>query len=168
MLLQTSPPLAAGLLIASVAILLAAALHDIVARTVPNWMAAVLALLGFASQALHGSLLTGLLAALIVFVLAAVAWRGGWMGGGDVKLLGAATLVVPPGDAANFIATVALVGAALALLYLVARRIVGAPGPARPVHLFGRALRAERWRIRRGGPLPYACAIAGGFLFITL
>jgi hypothetical protein len=26
----------------------------------------------------------------------------------------------------------------------------------------------ERWRIRRGGPLPYACAIAAGVLFIIL
>jgi hypothetical protein len=28
-------------------------------------------------------------------------------------------------------------------------------------------LRAERWRISRGGPLPYACAIAFGFLFVV-
>ena len=29
-------------------------------------------------------------------------------------------------------------------------------------------VRVERWRIRRGGPLPYACAIAVGFLFIVV
>jgi prepilin peptidase CpaA len=34
--------------------------------------------------------------------------------------------------------------------------------------LLARALRVEQWRIRRGGPLPYACAIAAGGLFILL
>jgi prepilin peptidase CpaA len=34
--------------------------------------------------------------------------------------------------------------------------------------LLARALRVERWRIHRGGPLPYACAIAAGGLFILL
>jgi Flp pilus assembly protein protease CpaA len=44
---------ALALLLASIVILLAAALHDIATRTVPNWMAGLLALLGVASQLLH-------------------------------------------------------------------------------------------------------------------
>lgn len=168
MLMTWSSLLSLGLLLASIAILLAAAIHDIIARTVPNWMAASLALLGVASQLLHWRPLAGLLPALIVFVLAAFCWRRGWLGGGDVKLLSAAALVVPPGEVAAYIAAVAITGAGLALIYLAARYIVAAPEPHRPNRLLARAMRVERWRIRRSGPLPYALAIAGGFLLITL
>jgi prepilin peptidase CpaA len=168
MLLTWSSLLSLLLLIASIAILLATALHDIVARTVPNWMAATLAILGVASQLLHGHPLAGLVSGFVVFLLAAFCWRRGWLGGGDVKLLAAAALVVPPGDVVNFVAAVALAGAALALAYLGAGRVTAAPSADRPSHLVARAVRVERWRMRRGGPLPYALAIAAGFLFTTL
>jgi prepilin peptidase CpaA len=155
-------------LLASAAILVAAALHDIATRTVPNWMAGMLALLGLASQVLHFPAFEGLLASVVVFVLSAFCWRRGWMGGGDVKLLAAASLVVPPHHVIQFITVVALIGALLACIYLAARRVVAAPGAYRPSHLIARAIRVERWRIRRSGPLPYALAIAAGFLFIAL
>jgi prepilin peptidase CpaA len=97
------------------------------------------------------------------------------MGGGDVKLLGAATLAMPPSSVLTFVAAVAIAGGLLATVYLVARRLVHAPAPLvhapaplRPNNLFDRAMRVERWRITRGGPLPYACAIAAGFLFVTV
>ena len=161
-LLETS------LLFASICIMAAAALHDVAARTVPNGMAAALALLGLALQALSGHLIAGLVAGLIVFVLAAFCWRRGWMGGGDVKLLGAAAIVVPPGHVAQFLVAVTLTGAVLAVLYLIARRLIPGPTAQRPSHLIARAIRAERWRINRGGPLPYALAIAAGFIIVTL
>jgi prepilin peptidase CpaA len=160
--------LAPGLLAASAAILLAAAVHDVIARTVPNWMAAALAPIGLSLQVLQGHPLTALLVASIVFLVLAFCWRFGWIGGGDVKLLGATALVVPPAQIAAFIIAVALAGAGLALCYLAGRRIVSAPGTPRPARLLARAIRVERWRLRRGGPLPYACAIAAGFLFITV
>lgn len=168
MLLVWPSLLSHGLTLASVAILLAAAMHDVIARTVPNWMAITLAVLGIASRILHGSILIGFGAAFAVFMLAAICWRRGWLGGGDVKLLGAAALVVPPGDVPGFISAVALAGAVLALIYLIAKRVTAAPAPRRPDRLAARALRVERWRIHRGGPLPYAFAIAAGFLFIVL
>ena len=42
-----------------------------------------------------------------------------------------------------------------------------APTPPRgpKAKLIPRILRAERWRIRRHGPLPYASAIAAGAVF---
>lgn len=156
------------LLLASIAVVLTAALHDIAVRTVPNWMALAVALFGLATQLLNSHLLTALLAGLSVFVVAALCWRRGWLGAGDVKLLAAAAMVVPPSEVASFIVAVSLVGAALALVYLGASRITSAPPVQRPKQLIARAVRAERWRIRRAGPLPYAVAIAGGFLFITL
>jgi prepilin peptidase CpaA len=157
-----------GLLLVSIGIVLAAALHDVAARTVPNWMAGVLALLGMALQLLNGHLLSGLVAGLVVFAVAAFCWRRGWMGGGDVKLLGAAAMIVPPGHVPQFIVAVTLTGAVLAVLYLIARRVIPRPAVKRPAHLFARAIRAESWRINRGGPLPYALAIATGFIVVTL
>jgi prepilin peptidase CpaA len=154
--------------IVCVALILAASLHDIVARTIPNSLALALAVAGIATGALNGYLFGSLLAAGAVFVLSALCWRRGWMGGGDVKLLGAAALGMPPGSVLTFVAAVAIAGGLLAIFYLVARRLVPAPAPLRPDGLLARALRVERWRISRGGPLPYACAIAAGALFVTV
>lgn len=163
-----SSNLQVSLLLASSAIVLAAALHDVAARTVPNWMAAALAVLGLLVQATTGHLIAGIIAGLIVFIAAAFCWRRGWMGGGDVKLLGAVAIVVPVGHVIQFIVAVTLTGAALAVIYLMARRVVPAPAARRPARLIARAIRAECWRINRGGPLPYALAIAAGFLIVTL
>jgi prepilin peptidase CpaA len=162
--------LTSGLMLCSAGLLLLASLHDLVARTVPNWVAGALAVLGIGLRAVAGGLLAGLCAGLVVFVLAAICWRRGWMGGADVKLLGAAAIVVPPSLVVqvHFIAAVAICGGVLAVFYLIARRLVAAPRTARPRTLLARALRVERWRIHRGGPLPYACAIAAGGLFILL
>jgi prepilin peptidase CpaA len=148
--------------------LLIAAVHDVIARTAPNWAASVLVLAGLALRAVHGQLVTGLCVGAVVFVVAAFCWRRGWMGGGDVKLLAAAAILVPPAQSFTFITVVAVAGGLLAVIYIAARRIVPAPSAVRPRHLLARALRAERWRIRRGGPLPYACAIAAGGLFVLL
>jgi prepilin peptidase CpaA len=148
--------------------LLVAAAHDVIARTAPNWTAAVLAVSGLTLRLLHGQLLAGLAVGLVVFLAAAFCWRRGWMGGGDVKLLAAAAIFVPPAESFTFITVVAVTGGLLALIYLAARRVVRAPSPVRPRGLLLRALRVEQWRIRRGGPLPYACAIAAGGLFVLL
>lgn len=157
-----------GLILASAALLLLASAHDVAARTVPNWVAGALAVLGLATRILGGTLVLGLLAASAIFVVAALCWRRGWLGGGDVKLLGGAALIVPPGQLLSFLMLMSWAGAALAVFYLVARRFVSLPGPGRSRSLLARAWRAERWRIRRGAPLPYACAIAVGCLLVVL
>ena len=157
-------------LFAGAALLVAAALHDIVGRTVPNGVAAALAIAGIVVQAIQGTLLYGLPAALLVFVVAAICWRRGWMGGGDVKLLGATALVVPPFEVGSFLVLTAQCGGLLALLYLLLSRTVRLPPPGRlgTCHLFARVLRAERWRICRGAPLPYGFAIAAGGITLLL
>src|ERR1019366_7579237 len=166
----------AAMILASGAVLLLAAWHDLVSRTVPNWMSVAIACFGivaaFASDRLPISLGLG----LAIFVVAAICWRRGWMGGADVKLLGAIAIVLPPGMVSMFAIAMSLAGALHAVAYMLARRVVTPPPPlvpslsalpprARP--LLPRALRAERWRISRGAPLPYACAIAFGFLFLV-
>lgn len=157
---------APALLAASAALLMIAAARDIMSRTVPNELALAVAVVGLAIRSMDGSLLFGVLAALIVFAAAAGCWRMGWMGGGDVKLLGAAALLVPPAATPSLLAAISLSGGVLAVAYLAARHRIPAPPRPRPSGLFARAARAERWRLRRGGPLPYAVAIASGAVFV--
>jgi len=62
-----------------------------------------------------------------------------------------------------------LAGGLLAVLYLLAQNLVPAASPSPvPLSLLARVWRAERWRIRRGGPLPYAVAIAAGGVLTLL
>jgi prepilin peptidase CpaA len=159
-------------LFAGAGLLLLAALHDIIARTVPNGVSVLLALAGLGARIMDSNVLVGAAAAAAVFFVAAFLWRRGWMGGGDVKLIGATALVVPPHHVFSFIVAMSVSGSILAALYLVAGRVARRNKPvpegrsARPVGLLPRAVRAELWRMRRGGPLPYACAIAAGFFFV--
>ncbi|TDH59611.1 peptidase A24 [Dankookia rubra] len=162
MTLITLIPLGAGMA------LLAAALHDIAARTIPNGLNLAIACAGLAARALAGDLLPGLVAAGLVFLLALAAWRCRVMGGGDVKLLAACALLASPAAVPGMVLAVALAGGVLALAYLGLRPLVPAPAPARPAPLLARARRAEAWRIRRRGPLPYGVAIALGTFFTLL
>jgi prepilin peptidase CpaA len=166
--MQHIAPLPVSLLFPCTAavILIVAALRDIAVRSVPNWMALAVAALGLVARSLDGSLPYALLASFIVFCSAAFCWRRGWLGGADVKLLAAATLIVPPASAYSLVTAVTLAGGLLAVGYLGARRLVPVPQPLRPGTLIARVLRVEFRRIRRGGPLPYACAIAVGAVFI--
>lgn len=164
--------------IAGLVMLVMAALHDVVARTVPNQLVLAIAYAGLVAQ---GATLAGsapladgmisagmaLLASALVFVAAALAWRRGWMGGGDVKLLGAAALLMPAFLVPSMLIATSLAGGVLSLIYLVARRRLARPLPGRGGFLLARALKAERWRLRRGGPLPYAVAIASGACFVV-
>ena len=163
--------------IAGVAMLAMAALHDVMARTVPNELALAIAVAGLVSQGAAvpaaASLQTGLLAAgfamlaaVLVFVAAAIMWRRGWMGGGDVKLLGASALLMPAALVPTMLMATSLSGGVLAIIYLATRRRLARPGPGRAGSLLSRVLKVERWRLRRGGPLPYAVAIASGAFFV--
>lgn len=145
-------------------IILIAALHDIAFRTVPNSLAFAVTVLGLARGISGEGIVGSLLAAGGVFVLAAMCWRFGWLGGGDAKLLAAASLTMPAAAVPSFIAGVALAGGALALVYLATRTFLSCSPSKRPAGFVVRLVRVEHWRLSRGGPLPYACAIAGGYL----
>jgi prepilin peptidase CpaA len=176
---------------AVLAILCLAAAHDVLARTVPNWMPMTLAALGIIQSAIDERLIVSLLVGAMVFILTGLCWKRGWLGGGDVKLLGAAAIAVPPLAVPPFVVAVALAGGVLGLVYLACGRLIPALVPRRPVGhppldhppldhpalaqsitrpagLLSRAWRLERRRLGRGGPLPYAVAIAAGGLFIFL
>ncbi len=148
------------------ALLLIAAAHDMIARTVPNWVSLLLGLTGLSLRIMDDRVILGLLCGAAVFIVAAVCWRRGWLGGGDVKLLGAAAIAIPPSLTSTFLLVMSLTGSCLAVAYLIGRGVGVPPGTPRPARFVARAWRVERWRLRRGGPLPYACAIAAGGLFV--
>ena len=145
--------------------LVLAAGHDLIARTVPNWMSVVIALSGLAAAAAGSRLIMSACFGLVIFAAAAFCWRRGWMGGADVKLLGAIAILLPPSAVTKFVVAMSIAGAVHAVIYIAARRVVAPPHRPRPRSLLSRGLRAEQWRISHGGPLPYACAIAFGFFF---
>jgi prepilin peptidase CpaA len=155
-------------LIAGAATLIYAALHDVAARTIPNTTCAIVALIGLALRLADGQVIFSLTVGVIVFVCCTLCWLRGWMGGGDVKLLTAAALLVPPVSVGPMILSTTLFGGIVAVIYIVARIIVRRIAPPTRVtrrSFLARVLRAEHWRLLRGAPLPYGSAIAAGTLF---
>ena len=108
-----------------------------------------------------------LLLASAVFAVLYLLWYFECLGGGDVKLLSACALLVPAGTVAALLAAVTLSGGILAGAYLILRAAAPQPLPrvVLPRWSLRRLCRVEAWRIRRGGPLPYACAISAGCMF---
>lgn len=157
----------AAFCVAAASLLVAAALHDVAFRTVPNWLSAAVLGIGVAAAVFNRHLLYSLASAAILFAVAALCWRRGLMGGGDVKLLAASGALLPIGGRIEFLLSVAICGGLLAVVYLILQRIIRTPSKAKPRSLLGRILRAERWRLARRGPLPYASAIAAGALLIV-
>jgi len=158
----------AMLLFAAATALLFGVAHDVAVRTVPNRVSLIVAAAGLGLNALDGQLVPALFGDGLVFAGCWYCWRRGWIGGGDVKLLSACALLVPPASVPELVLSTAIAGAVLALLYLalglaLARRLPGGAA-ARPSGLLGRVWRAERRRIRRRLSLPYACAISAGVL----
>jgi prepilin peptidase CpaA len=151
-----------GLMVFGAGLLLAAALHDAAARTIPNWTPACLAVTGLILRLQDGKIIAGLgIATLLLLILGAL-WLRGFIGGGDVKLIPAAALLLPPSSVPALVLSIAIAGGALALLYLCLPYLVRRPRPGPRHGLLARALKAEAWRVHRRGPLPYAVAIAGG------
>lgn len=150
----------------AVALLVAATASDIALRMVPNWVCVGLGLDGLTVQAFAHSIPFSLLALFATFIPAAVCWRHGFMGGGDVKLLSAATLLVPPHAVLMLVLAVALAGGMLGVVYWTMTQLSRSTVHNRPRHGLLRVLGVERYRIRRGFSLPYAVAISIGTLYV--
>lgn len=144
------------------ALLIVAAWRDIATRLIPDSISiaiAVLAVLWRASLGGH-ALLVSVAAAILVFALLLVLCMKGFLGGADVKLAAAVALALPPAMVPNFVLATTLLGGVLGLAY-AAKPHLGPHGPA-GTNLLRRVFVAEARRLRRGGPLPYCVAIAGG------
>lgn len=152
------------LIICGSALLIAAAVHDTAARTIPNWMPTGLATVGVILRLRDGDLLFSFEIAAVLFLLLWAMWLRGWIGGGDVKLIPAASLLIIPQYIPQYILSVALAGGLLALIYLASSRLIRRPRPGHRRSFIARVVKAEAWRMHRRGPLPYAVAITAGAL----
>ncbi len=160
----------AGLAILACSLLFYAAMHDLAARTVPNWLSVALFCIGVGTRLADHTLINGLIISASTFAILFVLWVLGGMGGGDVKLWAASALLIPPllHPELNFLLAVVLFGGVLAVLYLCLGLVMPRPRAARTGGMLRRVLRAEAWRIHKRAPLPYACAIAGGAILTFL
>ena len=142
------------------AALLLAALWDVSTLTIPNLLTASLAIAFFGAAPLSGMPLDvmggHILLGLVGLVVGMGLFAGGLIGGGDAKLLAAASLWIGWSELGVFLIWTALAGGALAILMDSFRRV---PFPA-----------STKWLMRLHNPeqgIPYGVAIAvGGFVAI--
>lgn len=109
-----APAAALGLLAWSV-------VTDLRERRIPNEIPGSIAVLWLAQHGLaEGSVppWSAAAGAVAVLLAASLLWRLGWLGGGDVKLLAALSLWAEGGGLVSFLLLTALLGGALALLWL--------------------------------------------------
>jgi len=139
------------LALALLLLLVAAGIEDARTREIANWKNAAIALLALPwwwANGLSGiDIAWQLGVALIVFALFLAAFVAGQMGGGDVKMIAALALWMPPGAVLSMLMVMSLLGGALTLLFL-----------------------ADRWRRRaeQVAEIPYGIAIAiAGMLAIA-
>ena len=154
------------LLGSSFGLLILVSFRDVALRLLPNSAALALALIACLLRWRDGSLPAGLAVAFIVFALCYACWRRGWIGGGDVKLMAACALLVPPQHVFDLVVLTALAGGVLALGYVLASCLLHGRSGSAPAgkpgrrSLMARLWRLERQRILRRAPLPYGFAIA--------
>ncbi len=139
------------LALALLLLLVMAGIEDARTREIANWKNAAIALLALPwwwANGLSGiDMAWQLGVALIVFALFFAAFAAGQMGGGDVKMIAALALWLPPGAVLSMLMVMSLLGGALTLLFL-----------------------ADRWRRRAAqvAEIPYGIAIAiAGMLAIA-
>ncbi|MBR1188854.1 prepilin peptidase [Bradyrhizobium sp. AUGA SZCCT0160] len=149
-------------------LLLYVATIDIATRLIRNEICLALALLGIAGQlASPMQVAQSLITATILLLLLLVIYQRGLIGGGDVKLLVALAIGLPPTDVIQLLTITALAGGVLALVHLM-MRILPYPRLAPAGSSFARRVYAvERWRHLRHAPLPYGVAIACGGIWTS-
>jgi prepilin peptidase CpaA len=116
------------------ALLLAiAAAGDLRSREIPNWLNGAIALLAIPFWWSIGlspwpemAIQLGL--AVAVFVLFALLFQFGFMGGGDVKMIGALALWLPVGAILNLLIIMSIAGGALTVAMLIRRRLARSEG----------------------------------------
>lgn len=119
------------------ALLLAAGIEDAHRRQIANGTNAAIALLAPLWWWANGlspwpEMAAQLLVAAIIFALFVGAFAAGWMGGGDVKMIGALALWLSPAALLQMLMTMSLIGGGLTVLMIAERRLRPATGPDEP------------------------------------
>lgn len=132
-------------------------------RLIPDWVSLALLLLGAVAVVIAPHPGTALVVGLIGAVVGIVSAGLGLWGWGDAKMFAGVALIVGANGMAPLIVGMALTGALLVLVSLAlrptARRHATISGSTLP-----RWLRNELRRCRMAPSVPYAIAIAGGFV----
>jgi prepilin peptidase CpaA len=156
---------------ASLAALAGSGVTDLRARLIPNEFAALIAVCGVALGLRFGAgqLCLSLLVAAAVFFALGILAHYNVIGGGDVKLIGAVTLLAPPDRVGLLLVEIALAGGVLSCFYLAAgfvlrrlHRRYRHAGKTSGKSGFSKWARREGIRIAAGYPMPYALAVLGG------
>lgn len=118
--------LSAVLLVALAALLVSAGIQDARTREIANWKNAAIAVLApiwwwANSLPVWPDMAMQLGLALIVFALFVAAFQFGWMGGGDVKMIGALALWLPLVPLMWMLIVMSLVGGVLTVALLIER-----------------------------------------------
>lgn len=152
------------------AMLVIACVTDIRARRIPNWLVAVVLVVGVLVTTALDPVVPGLLRAVAGVAVGLVIWLPGWllrmMGAGDVKLFAATGAWLGPAGAVNAAIASAVFGGALALIWLFVRR--GRAGTRRT--LWAAAVSPRTLVDARSDPnsmrelVPYSLAMTGGVL----
>jgi prepilin peptidase CpaA len=116
------------------AMLLAAGIEDARQRTIGNRLNAAIALMAplwwwAAGLHLWPDIAIQIAVALVVFGLFVGLFALGWMGGGDVKLVGALALWLPLGALASMLVATALIGGLVSLVMVIDRLIARRTAP---------------------------------------
>ncbi|KJC60236.1 pilus assembly protein CpaA [Bradyrhizobium sp. LTSPM299] len=161
--------IASTALFLEILLLLYVATIDVATRLIRNEICLALALLGIVSQlASPMQVAQSLIAATILLLLLLVVYQWGRIGGGDVKLLVALAIGLPPTGVIQLLTVTALAGGVLAMAHLMMRQLPY-PRLAPAGSSFVRRVYAiERWRHLRHAPLPYGVAIACGGIWTVL
>lgn len=122
--------LSAWLLVGLAALLVSAGIEDARTREIANWKNAAIALLAPLWWWSNGTAAWPDLAlqvgiALLVFAAFVAAFQFGWMGGGDVKMIGALALWLPLMPLLWMLIVMSLVGGALTVVLLAERAVRG-------------------------------------------
>jgi prepilin peptidase CpaA len=143
------------------ALVIVGAIKDLTSFTIPNWISAALVIAYFPAALLVGADLGQIgLGAAIGFLMLVVGigmFAARWIGGGDAKLMAAASLWLGWPAIIDFVLITALAGGALAVVLTTARK----------TPLQAAVLRGPDWMhklVEKDGPAPYGVAICFGAL----
>ncbi len=159
-----------------IAALLASAVTDLRDRIIPNTIPLIIAACGLALCLQGGSSRTGMnvAAAITVFLALGFLAHYGFMGGGDVKLISAVTLLVPPEQIGLLLIEIAIAGGLLSCGYVAAGFVLTVFSRAKLQRQSSCNPELPRRSAHRctavaaGYPLPYALAVVGGVLIHIL
>ena len=129
-------------LIALVCILVSAGVQDAREREIANWKNAAIALLAplwwwSIGLAFWPDMMWQVGLALIVFAVFCGAFQFGWMGGGDVKMIGALALWLPFAALARVLVLMSLIGGLITVVMMIERvvRRRGRQGASLPIEV---------------------------------